>query len=363
MFAEYINKELTKLKSTFPSIATLLLLAGCSSAPKPAAEQPKPVVKPEFSVYVTNESSGDVTVINGTTLEVSATIPIGKRPRGIHASPDGKTVYVALSGSPAAPPGVDESTLPPPDKTADGIGLIDVDQGKVIRTIKCGSDPEQFDLSKDGKFLFVSNEDEGKASIVDIAEGRVIESFTVGDEPEGVRTRPDGKVFYVTSEEDGTIAAIDPDARKVLKIFKVGRRPRSVAFLPDGSRAYVTNENDGGVSLVDSIRHRTIRTIRLGETGKIKPMHVVLSSDGSKAYVSSGRGKMVFILSTVSNQIEASIEVGTRPWGIALSPNGKLLFAADGPSGSVAVVDLATQAVIKKIKAGDGPWGVIALAH
>jgi DNA-binding beta-propeller fold protein YncE len=39
---------------------------------------------------------------------VIATIPVGKRPRGIHVSPDGKTVYVAVSGTPIeAPPQLD----------------------------------------------------------------------------------------------------------------------------------------------------------------------------------------------------------------------------------------------------------------
>ena len=94
-----------------------LFAAGCSkgsSTNGPAitqsSVQPKslPEWKSGYRVYVTNESSGDLSVIDGTTLEVIATIPLGKRPRGIHASPDGKTIYVALSGSPSAPPGVDE---------------------------------------------------------------------------------------------------------------------------------------------------------------------------------------------------------------------------------------------------------------
>ena len=74
-----------------------------------------------------------MTVVNGDTLEVMTTLPVGKRPRGILASPDGRTIYVALSGSPAAPPGVDESTLPPPDKSADGIGVIDAAETKLVQ--------------------------------------------------------------------------------------------------------------------------------------------------------------------------------------------------------------------------------------
>ena len=87
----------------------------------PAAAAPAPRVR----VYVTNEWSGDLTVINADTQAVIGTYKLGKRPRGIQASPDGKSLYVALSGTPPAPPGVDEKTLPPPDRTADGIGEID----------------------------------------------------------------------------------------------------------------------------------------------------------------------------------------------------------------------------------------------
>ena len=50
------------------------------------------------------KNPANLTVINGADFKVTATIPVGKRPRGIHASPDGKTVYVALSGTPIEPP-------------------------------------------------------------------------------------------------------------------------------------------------------------------------------------------------------------------------------------------------------------------
>src|SRR4051812_25502195 len=52
-----------------------------------------------YLIYVTNERSGDLTVIDGETRKPVGTIPVGKRPRGIIASHDGKYLYVALSGS------------------------------------------------------------------------------------------------------------------------------------------------------------------------------------------------------------------------------------------------------------------------
>ena len=235
-----------------------------------------------YLVYVSNEASGDLTVIDPDQPEAVATIPLGKRPRGIHAF--GNWLYVALSGSPFAPPGVDESTLPPPDKSADGIGVVDLRQNKLVNKIDAGSDPEQFALSRDGKTLYASNEDAGGLSVVDLTSGRVVTTLPAGEEPEGVKLSPDGKFVYVTSENDGAVSVVDTAAAKVVKTIKVGRRPRSVEFLPDGSRAFVTNENDGTVSVIDAIRQEPLSTILLGEG--IKPMGLVINKAGSKLYVS-----------------------------------------------------------------------------
>src|SRR5437899_12908263 len=79
---------------------------------------------PGYLVFVSNERSGDVTVIDGATDAVITTFPVGKRPRGIHATPDGKRLFVTLSGSPRMAPGVGESRAPA-DKRADGLGVID----------------------------------------------------------------------------------------------------------------------------------------------------------------------------------------------------------------------------------------------
>jgi YVTN family beta-propeller protein len=47
-------------------------------------------------VYITNEDSEDLSIISTLTNEVVATIPFGKRPRGIRIAPDGKSVFVAI---------------------------------------------------------------------------------------------------------------------------------------------------------------------------------------------------------------------------------------------------------------------------
>src|SRR5688572_10221917 len=76
-----------------------------------------PTLQGLYGVYVTNEVSGDLSVIDPATHTTIATVPLGKRPRGIRVSPDRAQLFIALSGSPISPPGIDESKLPPPDRT------------------------------------------------------------------------------------------------------------------------------------------------------------------------------------------------------------------------------------------------------
>ncbi len=358
----------TKHLRLYAACASLALWSLSCSKPTEttkSAETAQPVASQPggYRIYSSNEISGDLTVIDSADYKVVATVPLGKRPRGIHASPDGKTIYVALSGSPPAGPGVDESKLPPPDKSADGIGVFDVATNKLVKVIQGGSDPENFDVSHDGKTLFISNEDASGISFVDLAQGKVVKTIRTGEEPEGVKVTPDGRYVYSTNEEDGTVSVTDPEAGKLVKSFKVGRRPRNIAFVPGTPHAYVNAENDGGVVLFDSVKNVMVKAIPLGKPGEVKPMNVLLSADASKLYVSTGRAGKIIVVDTATNKPTGSFEVGKRPWGMALSPDGKFLFTANGPSNDISVVDLATLSVVKKISVPGGPWGVITIAR
>ena len=283
----------------------------------------------------------------------------------LKATPDGKSLYVALSGSPNAGPGVDVAKLPPPDRSADGIGEVDTTTYKVKRVIHAGNDPEQLDISGDGQRLYVANEDAAQVSIVDVPSGTVVATVKMGEEPEGVTIRPDGKVVYVTSEDEGAVYAIDTAENKVLKKVPVGHRPRSIGFLPDGSRAFVSLENDGAIAVVDAQKHRFLHLIQLegkGATPKPRPMGIAVHPDGSMVFVSAGSFGHLFLVDPSKKTAGTSIEAGQRPWGVALLPDGKTIVTANGPSNDVSFIDLATKAV-KKVNAGGRPWGVAVVGR
>src|ERR1700682_3623573 len=174
-------------------------------------------------VYTSNEASDDVAVIENDALV--ARIAVGKRPRGLKLGPGGK-LYVAVSGSPRGGPGQRDEDLPAPDRAKDGIAVVDLATGQMVGRLPGGPDPESFDLSPDGKLLYVSNEDAAALSVVDIAARRVVRTVKVGAEPEGVTVAPDGKAIYVTSEGDNEVDVVDA------RSFKLLARPSGAARPP-----------------------------------------------------------------------------------------------------------------------------------
>src|SRR3954466_4724829 len=234
---------------------------------------------PSYLVFVSNERSGDVTVIDGATDSVGETFPVGKRPRGIHATADGRRVFVTLSGSPRMAPGLDENRAPA-DKRADALGVIDPSQRKLIDRWHVGSDPEQFAISKDGKLAFIANEDDATALIVDLTTGLARGKVKVSEEPEGVGVNPANGEVYVTCEEKGEVFAISADEQRVVAKIETGGRPRSVVFSKDGSRAYVACEAGGYLSIVDAVAHKMLSKVALAQ-GAL-PMGTAISSDGKE---------------------------------------------------------------------------------
>jgi YVTN family beta-propeller protein len=316
-------------------------------------------------VYVTNEGSGELTVIDTGTDAVIATVRVGKRPRGVRVDARGERILVALSGSPAARPGppvaavpgVAPAALQAPDRGADGIAIVDAATRSIAAILPSGQDPESFDLLPDGKSVVASNEETSSASVIDIAAARLVRSVGVGDEPEGVAAAPDGAAVAVTSERGARVDFVDPHAGRVIASVPTCLRPRGVVFTRDGALAFVTCEESAAVAVLDARGHRALAEIPLPEGSR--PMGLALSPDGRRLFVSNGRAGTVSAIDVASRRVAATgAGVGARCWGIAVTPDGRKLYVANGPSDDVAVLDASTLAVLKRIPTGRLPWGV-----
>jgi len=311
-------------------------------------------------LYVSDETGGNVVIVDPQQASVVARIAVGKRPRGIQLSPDGRTLYVALSGSPLAGPGVDESQLPPPDRRYDGIGVVDLRSQRLVSTYPSGADPEAFALSHDGKALYVSNEDSSQLSAVDLLAGTVRATAAVGPEPEGVAVSRDDRVVYVACETANEIYVIDAQRMTTLARIPTARRPR--AILLAGHHGYATDEFAGALTVFSTDDYQVVKTIPLGDPQVVRPMGIA-SRDGRRLLVTTGRFGALLEVDAESGRILRTIgQVGRRPWGVALSRDGERAYTANGPSGDVSVIDLTSGSVVQRIAVGGSPWGILRAA-
>ncbi|HEY4077636.1 MAG TPA: beta-propeller fold lactonase family protein [Rhizomicrobium sp.] len=331
------------------SIAGLLLTA-CGEKKEPRATADLAC----WRVYATNEISGDLTVVAEPAHKLVATVKVGKRPRGMAVH--GSTLYIALSGWPIAGPGVDENSLPPPDKNSDAIAIFDTKSLKVTRLIRGVSNPEQLAISPDGTTLYAADEDAGAVHVIG-TDGVGHGSIPTGAEPEGTAISPDGALLLVGSEGGGQITVIDTANGKPLTSVPVGERPRGIIFSHDGRRAFVTNELGAEMVTLDVAARSVIAKTKI--PGKdSKPMGLAMAKDDSAVFVSTGRGGML-VRVPLDGGDQKSVPVGQRPWGIAASPDGRFIYTANGPSNDISVVNAANMAVETKLGAGERPWGVV----
>jgi YVTN family beta-propeller protein len=346
--------------AAFALISTVLSLpaAGAASSQSARSAPHRP------TLYVSNERGGDVVALDAQSGEILARIPVGKRPRGLRVSPDGKHLYVALSGSPIAGPGVDESKLPPPDKRADGIGVVDLATHRLLKIFPSGSDPETFDISADGKTLYIANEDVMRLSALDLDTGTLKGGAKIGVEPEGVTLSPDGRHVYVACEGTSNVFVIDRTTLTEAGRITTQPRPRNVAFSRDGKLGFVTNEVGVSLTVFDVATNAVRKVLPLAAADSpARPMAMATTPDGASLYVSTGRGGGIVEVDINALTVKRTINnVGQRPWGLALSADGKTAYTANGPGGDVSFIDLATGKVTQRVKVGDGPWG-LALAN
>ncbi|WP_051966389.1 GH92 family glycosyl hydrolase [Kitasatospora mediocidica] len=184
-------------------------------------------------LFVANNNSNDVTVVDLTTDAVTATVKVGSTAADAAPTPDGKTVWVSDFGDGTVQP-IDTATLTagPP--------------------VKVGGQPERLRVRPGGGELWVADQGDGTVSVVDLATRAVTHTVAVGAAPFGVAFAPDGSRAYVTDNGAGTVSVIDTASYQVTATVPVGSGPEYVAVAPDGRTAYVAASGAGGVTPIDT---------------------------------------------------------------------------------------------------------------
>ncbi|HEU4388021.1 MAG TPA: YncE family protein, partial [Blastocatellia bacterium] len=199
-------------------------------------------------------------------------------PAGIAVSPDGSRIYVA-------------------ENLTNKVAVIDSRTNQVITKIEVGDYPYDCVVSGDGKQLYVSNWGSRSISVIDTAGSKAVGLIQVGDHPNDLELARDGKTLYVANANSNTVSVVDTTKSKEIEAIStalhpkspIGSTPNAVALSPDEKTLYVANADNNNVAIIDVSRRGDSRVKGFMPTGWY-PTAVRASRNGKRVYVANGKG-------------------------------------------------------------------------
>jgi YVTN family beta-propeller protein len=335
------------------------VLAAGLSFPALAAAQ-----STEFPTYVTGpQPNGSWVVSSGqviTPAGLQVNLGIRVRAKAIALNPNLKTHTAAV--------------LTMGTSTSDGNGAVEVfntNSGVVVQNYipLGGLDPSGsyggITYSADGRYL-VFSQDSSNVTIAKVTEEGLLEddvqvsvpannsfitcflnsppaaydnpcgsfysSFT--SYPGGVALSKDGKSAYALLNQNDTLTHIDLNAKtpKQGEQIRVGNAPHSIVISSDGTTAYVSNE--GG-------RIATEADFQINSAG------TEIVADPVVGAAITGT---VSVVDLTTMKVTATIPTGLHPTGMAFY--GRSLLVANTYSDTISVIDTATNTVVRTISLG-----------
>jgi YVTN family beta-propeller protein len=118
--------------------------------------------------------------------------------------------------------------------------------------IPVGKGPEGFDVTPDGKQLWVANSRDGSVSVIDLATKQPLRSFAVHTKRSNrLKFTPDGRLVLISDLDGDEVLVMEYATRKELARLKLGRSPAGILVEPGGARAYVAITGDNNVAVIN----------------------------------------------------------------------------------------------------------------
>ena len=309
-------------------------------------------------VYVPNEESDDVAVIDPATFEVIGRFPVGDMPE--HINPDWGLEYLWVSNmnggfitkvDPKTSEPIEEIDLPifpyalyytldgskamvvtnyiaQEDVGDNGVHFYDPETWQPIKFVQVpwpGADDA--DLTADGRYLAISAEYSGYLAFIDTEEMTLAGATEIGSLPRDVRLSPDGRTFYVTNEGLGGIQTVDAETWDLTGFIPTGEGAHGIDFSRDATLMYVCNRAAGTISVIDLSTNEVVETWAVGGS----PDEIVLNPDGTQLWASNRFHGSVSVIDTATGEVITTIATGANPHGLTYWPQpGSMAIGQNG---------------------------------
>ncbi|MFN2570103.1 MAG: beta-propeller fold lactonase family protein [Gemmatimonadales bacterium] len=288
-------------------------------------------------VYVANQASGKVTVINAVTDSIAATVDFTTmgfsahpKPHHIVVEPDGSYWYVSLVGENAVVK-LDRNNhvVAKAETVTPGLLAIDPHSDLLYATRSMSAvnapariavinrktmtpaevevlvpRPHGLAVAPDGKHAYIASLGANQLAVYDA--GR--EQVSIVDVPGGdtsqvivqLAVSPDGRTLVATAQLTGRLLVFDladPARPKLLQRVPTGDWPWLVAFTPDGGEVWVPNQRSNDVTVIDAKRWSVTTTVK-GDFAQ--PDGIAISGDGRLVFVANHNTDNVMTMGGIS---------------------------------------------------------------
>jgi DNA-binding beta-propeller fold protein YncE len=136
----------------------------------------------------------------------------------------------------------------------------------------------------------------------------------VGNGPEGFDISPDGKEIWVATAQDGTVSILDFAAKKVIQTLQANvRGANRLKFTLDGKRVLISTLGGPDVTVLDAATRREVKRIPVGRGAA----GILMQPDGLRAFVACTPDDYVAIIDLKSMEVTGKIDAGKGPDGLA----------------------------------------------
>ncbi|QSO54259.1 putative Ig domain-containing protein [Alicyclobacillus curvatus] len=286
-------------------------------------------------VYVANSTSGTVSVINGSTNTVTSTIPVGTQPYGVAYDAGNGDVYITNSNS-------------------NTVSVIDGSTNTVKSTIPVGTRPYGVAYDTANGDVYVVNSTSGTVSVIDGSTNTVTSTITVGSGATDVAYDAGNGDVYVANSNSGTVSVISGSTNTVTNTITVGSGLFGVAYDAANGDVYVANASLGTVSVIDGSTNTVTSTITVGSF----PIDVAYDATNGDVYVANYSSSTVSVINGSTTTVKSTIPVGSGAADVAYDAANGDVYVANSRSGTVSVINGSTNTVKSTIPVGTQPYGV-----
>lgn len=245
-------------------VARIDAWAGMHTGSVTVGSVPTGLVSDATRVWVTNQSSQTMSIIDRASFTVTGT-PVSLSMTPYIPALQGNFVYV--SGASTQVLKVDRltsavsGTINGTWSHANGIAFhpaqnlmyvaardsgevteIDLSTFSIGRKFMPGQQPQALVITPDGRELWVARES-GPLAVIDTVTGNVIAEVAAATGGFGLALSPDGQQLFMTRPASGNVARVDRATRTLLGTLPTGGSPRRVGFSSNGRVAVITNES------------------------------------------------------------------------------------------------------------------------